>query len=75
MDEVANSLTHALRLLRCIEPLMAQSELSAMPASLSAFGAKRTCRHLGWRIARAPLTLTGHERPTFAAMHGLTCYT
>jgi hypothetical protein len=21
------------------------------------------------------LTLTGHERPAFAAMHGLTCYT
>ena len=24
---------------------------------------------------RTAKTLTGHERPTFAAMHGLTCYT
>jgi hypothetical protein len=25
--------------------------------------------------ARPDHPITGHERPTFAAMHGLTCYT
>jgi hypothetical protein len=39
---------------------LAQSGLSETSTRLSAFGAKRTCRHLGWRIARAQLTLSRH---------------
>jgi hypothetical protein len=40
-----------------------------MPPSLSAFGAKRTSRHLGWRIARAPLTQLGRRAASFAVLH------
>jgi hypothetical protein len=37
---------------------------------------RRPSRHRSRKLQRRQLkTLTGHERPTFAAMHGLTCYT
>jgi hypothetical protein len=43
-----------------------------MPAYLSAFGAKRTCRDRRWRIHRTRLTHSGHGQANFPVMHNAT---
>jgi hypothetical protein len=56
-------------------PLLAQSGPKRDRLCLSAFGAKRTSAAALSRSSRPLLTRSGHERATFAAMHGRDLYT
>ena len=49
---------------------MALNDVSPHGPNLVAIGAKRTCRERRERVDLTKMTLTGLERPAFAAMHG-----